>query len=394
MKIQTIFLMAALLLVSFLAFSQEAYQMKPNENYVEIDFLSSYYNQDGDNSAVTGGKGTEKLNDFSNIILVNIPIDSSNSLNFTGGVDIYSSASTDNIDFNKSSASSMDARSYINIGYTHKLLNKGYTFGIKGGFSSEYDYTSINGGFHIAKEFNNGNTEILLSGQAYIDKWIPYFPVELANMVTIPTTNRNSYSGQLIISQVINQRIQLSLSLESIYMDGLLSTPFHRVYFSDQTTPDIERLPSTRLKIPLAVRINYKPTDNLIIRSFYRYYTDDFGISAHTASLELPYHISDSWTMIPFYRYHTQTAADYFSPFATHLASETFYTSDFDLSQLSSNKFGLGMVYSPLYGLGRMKLPLIKKQLVLHSLSFRLSAYSRDTGLQGYGAAINFNMRI
>lgn len=32
----------------------------------EINFVSSYYNQDGNNSAVTGGTGTEELTDYSN----------------------------------------------------------------------------------------------------------------------------------------------------------------------------------------------------------------------------------------------------------------------------------------------------------------------------------------
>ena len=32
----------------------------------EINFVSSYYTQDGSNSAVTGGVGTEKLTDYSN----------------------------------------------------------------------------------------------------------------------------------------------------------------------------------------------------------------------------------------------------------------------------------------------------------------------------------------
>ena len=32
----------------------------------EVNFVSGYYTQDGNNSAVTGGIGTEKLTDFAN----------------------------------------------------------------------------------------------------------------------------------------------------------------------------------------------------------------------------------------------------------------------------------------------------------------------------------------
>ena len=100
-------------------------------------------------------------------------------------------------------------------------------------------------------------------------------------------------------------------------MEGLLSTPFHRVYFSDQELPDIERLPESRLKIPLALRLNYKASDNLIVRTYYRYYSDDFGIQAHTFNLELPIYLSDVWTISPFYRYHTQSGSKYFLPSAS-----------------------------------------------------------------------------
>ena len=40
----------------------------------EIEFVSSYYHQDGNNSAVTGGIGTEKLTDYGNTIDLRLSI--------------------------------------------------------------------------------------------------------------------------------------------------------------------------------------------------------------------------------------------------------------------------------------------------------------------------------
>ncbi len=40
----------------------------------EIDFLSSYYTQDGDNAAVSGGIGTEELTDATGTFVVSIPL--------------------------------------------------------------------------------------------------------------------------------------------------------------------------------------------------------------------------------------------------------------------------------------------------------------------------------
>ncbi len=41
----------------------------------EIAILSSYYSQDGDNSAVSGGLGSEELTDATAAIIVSIPLD-------------------------------------------------------------------------------------------------------------------------------------------------------------------------------------------------------------------------------------------------------------------------------------------------------------------------------
>jgi len=73
--------------------------------------------------------------------------------------------------------------------------------------------------------------------------------------------------------------------------------------------------------------------------------------------------ITDVFTFTPFVRFHTQSASDYFAGFEEHLSSEEFYTSDFDLSQLKSFKYGLGLSYAPIYGVGRAK--LFKKILML-----------------------------
>ncbi len=40
----------------------------------EIDFLSSYYNQDGKHAAVSGGLGSEKLSDLASSITVALPM--------------------------------------------------------------------------------------------------------------------------------------------------------------------------------------------------------------------------------------------------------------------------------------------------------------------------------
>lgn len=354
---------------------------QPDWQTIDIDFLSSYYTQDGNNSPVTGGIGTEQLTDFTQKVILTVPVSPKLILNLDGGYDYYSSASTDNIDNIRSSDSAQDMRIHGNAGFSYKLTDQ-KTVGFRIGASSEYDYTSINGGLNYSLISKDNNTSISLGLQAFFDKWIPYYPRELRRSARIPTDQRRSYNASLGITRVLNKKMQLSLQAEAIYMEGLLSTPFHRVYFQEQSAPRIENLPGNRLKIPIGLRLNTHLSEWLIARLYYRYYWDDWGIQAHTASIELPIKINRFFAIYPFYRYHTQTASDYFQPYKEHSINDQFYTSDFDLAALNSHAFGLGITYSPAGGVARVKLPFKKRPVfMLKSVDLKMSHYERNTGL-------------
>ena len=371
------------------------YRMAPNSSEITVDFLSSYFEQDGDRAAVTGGKGTEQLTDFSNALVVNVPLDSANALNVYAGADYYSSASTDNIDNFRSSASSSDTRAFATVSYRRKRLETGETFGLKAGISTEYDYQSYSAGASYAREWNRGNSEINVTAQAFFGDWSLIYPYELRGSTELTNSKRQSYNGQINFSQVLNKRMQLSLSAEVVKMSGLLSTPFHRVYFADGTVPDIERLPSSRLKIPLGLRFNYYPADNWVLRTYYRYYWDDFDITSHTFELETPVNISTFMTVSPFYRFHTQNGSSYFAPYQAHSVSNPFYTSDYDLSTFQSHKFGLTLRYAPVYGLLRSKkVAQINRAVIWKSVAVRIGSYRRSNGLNAYFASLSLEASI
>ena len=108
--------------------------------------------------------------------------------------------------------------------------------------------------------------------------------------------------------------------------------------------------------MPIALRLHYFAGDWVTLRFYYRYYWDTFGINAHTFNLEVPLKFSTVFTLFPYYRYHTQTAADYFQPFKQHQFTERYRTSDFDLSDLHAHRYGLGMRIAPLKSLMELKL--------------------------------------
>ncbi|UUC45990.1 DUF3570 domain-containing protein [Flavobacterium cerinum] len=356
----------------------------------EINLVSSYYRQDGNNSAVTGGIGTEKLTDVSNTIDVKLirysKSGKKHTLDVEAGIDYYTSASSDMIDLQaNSSASSSDIRFYPSFNYSIENEEKGNTLGFGLSSSSEFDYQSFGGNVGYSKKTKDKNGEFTAKFQAYLDQVKLIEPIELrTNGNHYGSASRNTFAGSLSYSQIINQNLQIVFLADIITQNGYLSLPFHRVYFTDGTVHQ-ENLPGNRLKIPLGVRTSYFLGDNIIIRAYYRYYTDDWDIKSHTADIEVPVKISPFFSLSPFYRFYTQSAAKYFKPYEAHTGTDDYYTSNYDLSKFDSNFFGIGMKLTPPKGVFGIK--------HFNTLEIRYGHYSRTTALNADIISINLKYK-
>lgn len=427
----------------------------------EVDIISSFYAQDGDNAAVTGGIGTEKLTDLATSITISIPLNDDDVFTLDGTISAYSSASSSNTNpfggdddddegnysanavsfgspwIESSGASKSDVWVNGDIGYSHSSDDRNSVVGANINFAKEYDYTSFGLGGSFAKLFNEKNTEISAKANVYIDSWQPIYPEELKTYIEknqnlnagffnginiynqngiaidkngatvwsplksslIDTKSRNTYSLSLGFSQILSKRAQFSVFLDLVQQNGWLSNPMQRVYFTDranyyignptsipnyastsnkdvfQLADDIERMPQTRFKVPVGLRFNYYINELVTVRTYYRYYYDDWGITSHTASIELPVKISDKFTLYPTYRYYVQTAADYFAPYEQLFSTDEFYTSDYDLSKFNANQFGFGISYTDIFTKGNIW------KFGLKNVDLKYSRYKRNTGL-------------
>jgi hypothetical protein len=382
----------------------------------EIDLLFSYYGQDGRNAAVTGGEGTEELTDATSTLVVRIPLGKDDILTVDAGVSAYTSASSSNVnpfdgDINRNAspfsastgASRQDVLTYFNPTYSHSSDDRNSIVTAKAYVSSEYDYFSVGFGGGYTRLFNEKNTELSINGQVFFDTWNPQYPVELRNgffdsRITgegnytpnfdpFNNESRNSYSISLGLSQILSKKVQGSIFMDVVSQSGLLSTPFQRVYFGDrsnffieefQLADDIERLPETRLKIPIGGRLNYYIDDRFVLRTYYRFYNDDWGITSHTANIEIPIKLNDRFTLYPSYRYYTQTGADYFYAKDAALSTFDFYTSDYDLSPYNAHQYGMGIRYKDIFTSAKIF------TFGLKTLDLRLNRYDRSDGLNAF----------
>lgn len=352
-----------LVLTLFSAYAQPAKDSSQYKSrkltFEEANLVSSYYHQDGNNSAVTGGIGTEKLTDYSASFDVKLSKwdrrNRKHNFNVEVGIDHYTSASSDKVDPQTlSSASSADTRIYPSISWSMENDKKGTTFGAGLSTSTEFDYQSFGGSINFSKKTKNRNGEFSARLQAYIDNLKYILPIELRQGYTpggdddehYSSKARNSFSTSLSYSQIINKNLQVMFLLDLVYQQGYLGLPFHRVYFNDNSLR-VENLPDSRIKLPVGFRANYFAGDKVIIRGFYRYYRDDWGLSAHTAELETPVKITPFFSVIPFYRFYSQGSTRYFSAYKTHTVADQYYTSNYDLSKFNSDFYGAGFRIAP-----------------------------------------------
>lgn len=366
---------------------QQGYDKKPVSKS-DVELVYSHYMQQGNNSAVTGGIGTEELTVYSPSFKIGHSFKEYNTFRLQAGVDVITSASTDKIDAVVSSASRKDARFYGTLNYERKLKKKDIILGIGSGASIESDYFSVP--MMATAEYTEpskqrtygvgfqANFDDLRWGRVNPDYWRPVkliYPSELRDTAWFDHFRRQSYNLKLSFTQVINRRLVLGIFPEPAYQRGLLSTPFHRVYFKNAKTR-VEKLPDERLKIPVGVRANYFLGSMTILKFNYGYYWDNFGIHANSFELETALKTSLKWTFSPGFRFYTQSAARYFKAFKQHTASEAFYTSDYDLSAFQSYKVGINARYMPS--------ARVFRNTFLSETNFRYSFFFRSNGLKAH----------
>jgi hypothetical protein len=415
--------------------STKTYKKRVLES-TEVDFLMSYYTQNGENAAVTGGIGTEELTDFNPLIVVAIPLNDDDVLTIDAGISAYTSASSSNIDpfdgsgpadaYVASSGASKGGNTiYGSATYSHSSDDRNNILTASASVSTEFDYFSVGFGGSYTRLLNEQNTEITVNAHVYLDSWDPIYPIELrpfeqgglglndpffanktitgnpdynpSSFTTFDNTSRNSYAMGLGFSQILLKRIQGSMSVDFVLQNGLLSTPFQRVYFKDipdsfienfHLADDIERLPDTRFKVAFGGQLNIYLNERFVVRLYYRYYFDDWAVNSNTARIEVPVKVSEKFTIYPSYRFYSQSQADYFAPYDQHLSTEEFYTSDYDLSKFNANQYGIGVGYTDVFTTFNIW------KFHLKNIDFKINYYKRNSGLEAYLGALGFKFLL
>jgi len=178
------------------------------------------------------------------------------------------------------------------------------------------------------------------------------------------TGNREDWSTNLSLTQILNKSALLTGSVGFTRNTGYLANPYKAVttvFVDPKQTPDpsgvlagtslslMEKRPDERNQ--WTGNLSYvQHVDALDAAAHfdYRYYHDDWGINSHTFEFDWAQPLPGGWTVTPRVRYYSQDAADFYQPYAVSFqqypgkatfnrATRTVTISQLDTSKLPTN---------------------------------------------------------
>jgi Protein of unknown function (DUF3570) len=233
------------------------------------------------------------------------------SLSISGNyyVDNVSSASIDVITSGATPYS--EERTEYSLGanylYDKSIFSAGYTN------SDESDYQAESYFFSISQDFF-GDLSNITFGYAHGEDDV----FQNGNEAFADQITRDNF--RFSFSQIVSPDMIVSFNYELISDEGYLNNPYRSYrYLSDPLDPTAgyqfaqEVYPRTRTSDAAALRLKYHLPWRASLGGGYRYYTDDWGIDAHTAMVGYTHVLYDNWSVDLKYRYYQQAGADFYA---------------------------------------------------------------------------------
>jgi hypothetical protein len=256
--------------------------------------------------------------------------------------DVWSSASIDI----RTSASKVvtEQRDELDVSLQHAFPD--LTVGGSYRYSKELDYESHGGALGGTYDFADKNASLGLTARAYFDQ---------VGRAGDPGFARaaSTLSARVSFTQVIDPKTFGQVVYEATRQQGYLSSPYRfvRIAMDAGQVPStcvypvkmcvLENNPGSRLRHAFALSARRALSAPLSLGASYRFYLDDWAVLSHTASIDAAWVPGEGWLLSLGYRFYHQSAASHYQPFYLPMPMPTHYTSDKELTSLSSHRIEL-----------------------------------------------------
>lgn len=306
--------------------------------------MTSYY-QDGhgyqSQAGTVAGPGSERAMIVQPMMLVGIRQSSRIHHEVVVPIDIVSAASANALDV-VSHASAVNEAIGIELTSRFDLTDTDrLTSNIT--WHEEEPFGSGSFGLGYTRSLADDNAVLGISGQATFDRFDNLQP----NGDRYGRRNRTALNGNLSFLQLLSPTTVFDASYGLTFQQGTLQTTYNSVPLEGGTSRTKEVFPHTRTRHAVQARIaQHLPDSHTTLRAAYRYYTDTFQLSAHTAEFELHQYLSSWLVTRGSFRYYTQTGVDFFS---TSFRSQDNplgpRTADSDLAAFHAQEYGLKLLW-------------------------------------------------
>lgn len=234
-------------------------------------------------------------------------------------------------------------------------------------FSNEHDYRSLAVSLQGSISSEDNNTTWTAGIGSSRDEINP-------TNLTVAGEKKHTTDLLLGVTRVLTVRDIVQANLTVVRGRGYFSDPYKM----------LDNRPRERDQRTVLLRWNHHfDAIRGTSRASYRYYTDTFGIRAHTLGLDYVQQLNHGWTLTPSVRVYTQSAADFYydavydtrfgAPFpAGYVIGSSQYTSpDQRLSAFGARTFGIKL----------------EKQLTPElSIDIKLEGYRQRSGWRLFGS--------
>ncbi|MEI6651044.1 MAG: DUF3570 domain-containing protein [Chlorobiaceae bacterium] len=277
----------------------------PERGTISLKYLNYQDSQTGD-TAVTAGMSRDRIavNALSMMVVAPIAGEWSIGASFmedsiTGASPAYHSSgfpATKAV-----SGASGELRHAGDLNLTRYLSKGSVTFGTS--YSKESDYISRGASLQGSLSTEDKNTTFTLGG-SFSDDTIK---LDAPNVVAVKKRDgdeqKHVVAGLFGVTKVLSKSDIVQFNLGYSNGTGYFTDPYK----------DPDNRPRDRNNTTVLTRWNhhFNGTDGTA-RLSYRYYTDTFGIRAHTLGAEYVQPLQNSWTLTPLFRLYIQSEADFY----------------------------------------------------------------------------------
>jgi len=313
--------------------------------------LNIYHQNSNDGQQVFDNSGREEANVVEPMIFIEHQVNEDTAIDAHIVFDFWTAASDTKLDgqTGASGGEPIKGQSRIsgNIGARREVGK--WSYGTKFGFSSEYDYSSLNGSLDVSRSFAKDNFVLGFSAQYFSDK-VGLFR-DLSSPSSSLITNdlpRKIFSTSLSASQILTPTDIIQVGASFVRSEKNLESTSSSVVVNGVRT--VEDLPDTRSRYAVSANWVHGLGENSALNSSYRYYFDQWDLSAHSLRLAFLQEVNDEEDFYEvFLRYHSQSKVRYYGD--SFSSNEVYRTSDADMDKFQS--YEAGFFYS--HSLGDQK---------------------------------------